>query len=160
MTHTLVLLLALFIGIVAGLRAFTAPAVASWAAFLDWLHVDGTWASWMGKSITVGPLTVLLVVELITDQLPKTPSRKTPPQFIARLISGGFSGAVIGAAWGFTFPAIAAGLVGAVLGTVGGYQARRRLVAATGGRDLPIALLEDGVAVGGGFPIGYLTSTV
>ncbi|MDR3654256.1 MAG: DUF4126 family protein [Mycobacterium sp.] len=160
MTHTLVLPLALFIGIVAGLRAFTAPAVVSWAAFLDWLHVDGTWASWMGNSITVGLLTVLLVVELITDQLPKTPSRKTPPQFIARLISGGFSGAVIGAAWGFTFPAIAAGLVGAVLGTVGGYEARRRLVAATGGRDLPIALLEDGVAVGGGFLIGYLTSTV
>ncbi|MGO9157893.1 DUF4126 family protein [Mycobacterium sp.] len=160
MTHILVLLLALFIGIVAGLRAFTAPAVVSWAAFLDWLHVDGTWASWMGNSITVGLLTVLLVVELITDQLPKTPSRKTPPQFIARLISGGFSGAVIGAAWGFTFPAIAAGLVGAVLGTVGGYEARRRLVAATGGRDLPIALLEDGVAVGDGFLIGYLTSTV
>ncbi|HKI41878.1 MAG TPA: DUF4126 domain-containing protein, partial [Mycobacterium sp.] len=61
MTHTLVLPLALFIGIVAGLRAFTAPAVVSWAAFLDWLHVDGTWASWMGNSITVGLLTVLLV---------------------------------------------------------------------------------------------------
>jgi uncharacterized membrane protein len=155
-----VLLLALLIGILAGLRAFTAPAVVSWAAFLDWLHVDGTWASWLGNSITIGLLTVLLVVELITDQLPKTPSRKTPPQFIARLISGGFSGAVIGAAWGVTFPAIAAGLVGAVLGTVGGYQARRRLVAATGGRDLPNALLEDGVKVGGGFLIGYLTSTV
>jgi len=160
MTNTLVLPLALFIGIVDGLSELTAPEEVRWAAFLDWLHVDGTWASWMGNSITVGLLTVLLVVELITDQLPKTPSRKTPPQFIARLISGGFSGAVIGAAWGFTFPAIAAGLVGAVLGTVGGYEARRRLVAATGGRDLPIALLEDGVAVGGGFLIGYLTSTV
>jgi len=159
MTHVPILLLALLIGIVADLRAFTAPAVVSWAAFLDWLHVDGTWASWMGNSITVGLLTVLLVVELITDQLPKTSSRKTP-QFIARLISGGFSAAVIGAAWAFTFPAIAAGLVGAVLGTVGGCEARRRLVAATGGRDLPIALLEDGVAVGGGFLIAYPTSTV
>jgi uncharacterized membrane protein len=29
------------------------------------------------------------------------------------------------------------------------------LVAATGGRDLPIALLEDVIAVGGGFLIVY-----
>jgi uncharacterized membrane protein len=104
MTHVLILLLASLTGIGAGLRAFTAPAVVSWAAFLDWLHLDGTWALWMGNSISVGLLTVLLVVELITDQLPKTPSRKTPPQFIAWLISGGFSAAVIGVAWAFTFP--------------------------------------------------------
>jgi len=47
-----------------------------------------------------------------------------------------------------------------LLGTVDGYEARRRLVAATGGRDLPIALLEDAVALGAGFLIAYLTSTV
>ena len=40
-----------------------------------------------------------------------------------------------------------AGAIGAVLGTLGGYEARKRLVAATGGKDLPIALLEDAVAV-------------
>lgn len=40
-----------------------------------------------------------------------------------------------------------AGALGAVLGTLGGYEARKRLVAATGGKDLPIALLEDAVAV-------------
>ena len=47
-----------------------------------------------------------------------------------------------------------------LLGTVGGYEALRRLVAAAGSRDLPIALLEDAVAVGGGFLMPYLTSTV
>jgi enoyl-CoA hydratase/carnithine racemase len=50
--------------------------------------------------------------------------------------------------------------VGVGMGTVGGYEALRRLVAATGSRDLPIALLEDAVAVGGGFLMPYLTSTV
>ena len=35
MTHALVLLLALLIGVVAGLRAFTAPAVVAWAALLQ-----------------------------------------------------------------------------------------------------------------------------
>ncbi len=42
MTHVLVLLLALLIGVVAGLRSLTAPAVVSWAAFLGWINLHGT----------------------------------------------------------------------------------------------------------------------
>lgn len=42
---------------------------------------------------------------------------------------------------------LVAGALGAVAGTLGGYEFRIRLVKATGGRDLPIALLEDAVAV-------------
>jgi uncharacterized membrane protein len=160
MTHALVLLLALLIGVVAGLRAFTAPAAVAWAAMLDWIVLDGTWAQWVAHPITVAVFTVLAVGELVTDQLPKTPSRKTPMQFIARLISGGFAGAVIGTAWGYTIGGLGAGVVGAVIGTLGGYEARKRLVAANGGRDLPIALLEDGVAVAGGIIIAWLTSVV
>jgi len=160
MTHVLVLLLALLIGVVAGLRAMTAPAVVAWAAVLQWINLSGTWASWMGNWITVGILTVLALAELVTDQLPKTPSRKTTPQFATRLITGGFAGAVIGTAWGYTWGGLGAGIVGAVLGTLGGAEARGRLVKATGGRDLPIALLEDVVAVGGGFLIAYFTSVL
>jgi len=33
------------------------------------------------------------------------------------------------------------------IGTLGGYEARKSLVAATGGKDLPIALIEDGIAI-------------
>jgi len=58
--------------------------------------------------------------------------------------------AVFEAAGGFS-PTI--GIIGAVLGTLGGYQARTRLVAASGGRDLPIALLEDAIAIVGGFAV-------
>ncbi|TFV60655.1 DUF4126 domain-containing protein [Mycobacterium sp. PS03-16] len=160
MTHVLVLVLALLIGVVAGLRAFMAPAAVAWAAMLDWIALDGTWASWLAHPITVTVLTILAVGELVTDQLPKTPSRKTPMQFIARLLSGGFAGAVIGTAFGYTFGGLGAGVVGAVLGTLGGYEARKRLVARNGGRDLPIALLEDGVALGGGLVVAWLTSVV
>ena len=159
MTHVLVLLLALLIGIVAGLRALTPPAVVAWAALLDWLHVEGTWAAWIAHPIVVGLLTVLLVIELITDQLSRTPSRKTTVQFATRLITAGFAGAVIGTAWGYEFTALAAAVVGAFLGTIGGYGARKRLAAAFG-RDLPAALLEDVVAVGGGFVAVYLASLV
>jgi uncharacterized membrane protein len=160
MTHFLVLLLALLIGVVAGLRAFTAPMVVAWAAMLDWINLDGTWVQWLGHPITVAVLTILAVGELVTDQLPKTPSRKTPMQFIARLITGGFAGTALGTAWGYTFGSLGAAIVGAVIGTLGGYEARRRLVAANGGRDLPIALIEDAVAVLGGFAIAALTSVV
>lgn len=160
MTHALVLLLALLIGVVAGLRTFTAPAAVAWAAMLGWIVLDGTWAQWLAHPITVAVFSVLAVGELVTDQLPKTPSRKTAMQFIPRLVSGGFAGAVIGTAWGYTFGGLGAGVIGAVLGTLGGYEARRRLVAANRGRDLPIALLEDAVAVVGGFAIAWLTSVV
>lgn len=159
MTHVLVLLLALLIGVIAGLRALTPPAVVAWAGFLGWINLDGTWAQWVAHPITVGVFTLLLVGELITDQLPKTPSRKVPPQFGARLISGGFAGAVIGTAWGYTFGGLGAGVVGAVLGTLGGAAARGWL-AGKAGRDLPAALTEDVIAVVGGFAIVALASMI
>lgn len=156
MTHFLVLLLALLIGVVAGLRSLTAPAVVAWAAcpaLLGWINMQHTWASWVGNIITVVVVTILAVVELVTDKLPKTPPRTAPPGFAARLITGGFSGAVIGTAWGYKWGGLGAGVIGAVLGTLGGFQARRRLTAARAGQDLPIALLEDAVAIFGGIAI-------
>ena len=59
MTHFLVLLLALLIGVIAGLRAFSAPAAVAWAAALHWINMDGTWASWMGNWFVVALFTVL-----------------------------------------------------------------------------------------------------
>ncbi len=130
-------LLALLIGIVAGLRALTAPAAVSWAAHLGWLSLQGTPLAFMGATVTPYIFTVLAIVELITDQLPKTPSRKVPPQFGARIVSGALCGACIGAPAG-----------GAVIGTLGGAAARGALARAFG-RDQPAALVEDVITVGG-----------
>lgn len=138
--------LALLIGIVAGLRAMTAPAAVAWGAWLGWLPLAGTWAGFMGHWIAVAIFTVLAIVEFVTDQLPSTPSRKVPQQFGARLVSGAFAGAIIGTAGGFLLGGLVAGIVGAVIGTYGGAQARSWL-AASFGRDLPAALIEDVVAV-------------
>jgi uncharacterized membrane protein len=160
MTQGLVIVLALLIGVIAGLRALTAPAVVAWGAFLGWIDVEGKWSEWIAHPITVTVLTVFLLVELVTDQLPKTPSRKTAPQFITRLIMGAFAGAVIGSAFFHTFSAIGAGMVGAVLGTLAGAEARSRLASARNGQDRPGAILEDVVAVGGGFLVAFLVSLV
>jgi uncharacterized membrane protein len=159
-THALVLLMALLIGVVAGLRSLTAPAVVAWAGFLGWINLHFTWASWVANIITVVILSVLAVGELVSDKLPKTPARTAPPSFAARIVMGAFAGAVIGAAWHWTFTALGAGVIGAVLGTLGGYHARKGLVAAIGGRDLPIALLEDAIAILGGFAILAATANL
>ncbi|CAJ1582312.1 DUF4126 family protein [[Mycobacterium] wendilense] len=158
-THVLVLLLAVLIGAVAGLRAFTAPAVLAWAAVLQWINLDGTWASWMGNWFVVALLTVLAVAELISDQLPKTPNRTAAAPFAARLVTGALAGAVLGTAWGYTFGGLGAGMIGAVLGTLGGFQLRRKLSDRVG-IDLPVALTEDAVAVLGGVAIAALTAAL
>jgi len=152
------LVLALLIGVVAGLRSLTAPAVVAWAALLGWINLHGTWASWVGNVITVVIITILAVAELVSDKLPKTPARTAPPSFAARIIMGGFSGAVIGTPFGHPWTALGAGIIGSVLGTLGGFQARKRLVAARNGRDLPIALLEDAVAILGAIAIVALAA--
>ena len=140
-------LFALLIGIIAGLRAMTAPAAVSWAAYLGWLPVDATWAWFMGHWPAPWIFTLLAIVELINDQRPGTPSRTVPVQFGARIVTGALSGATIGASAGLTIGGLIAGVIGAVIGTYGGYEARKSLVASTGGRDLPVALAEDAVAV-------------
>jgi uncharacterized membrane protein len=145
--------LAFLIGVIAGLRAMTAPAVVSWAARLGWLHVENTWLAFLGYAATPYILSVLAIGELISDKLPKTPSRKAPRGFIARIVTGGLSGAAIGATSASWVVGLVAGVLGAVAGTLGGYELRVRLVKATGGKDLPIALLEDAIAIGGGFLI-------
>lgn len=160
MTHALVLLLALLIGVVAGLRAFTAPAVLAWAAMLHWINLDNTWASWMGHWITVAILTVVAVAELVSDQMPSMPSRKSALQFLIRLAAGAFAGAVLGTSWGYPWGSLGAGLIGAVLGTIGGYEVRTRLVAANGGRDRPVALGEDVFAAVAGVTVAFLTSVL
>jgi uncharacterized membrane protein len=158
-THFYVLLLALGIGVVAGLRSLTPPAVVAWAAYLHWINLNHTWASWVGTLAAVIVFSILAVGELFLDKQPKTPARTAPPSFGARILLGAFAGAVIGTAWGYTWSALGAGVIGAVLGTLGGYQARTRLVASHG-HDLPIALLEDAVAVLGGFALAAVTAAL
>lgn len=142
----MIYLLALLIGIVAGLRAMTAPAAVAWGAWLGWLPLAGTWAGFMGHWIAVAIFTVLAIVELITDQLPSTPSRKVPVQFGTRIVMGALSGAVIGTVGGVVIGGLAAGVIGAILGTLGGAAVRGSL-AKSFGKDLPAALIEDAVAV-------------
>jgi uncharacterized membrane protein len=141
--------LAFLIGVVAGLRSLTAPAVVSWGARLGWLHLENTSLAFLGAAVTPYILSLLAIGELIADKLPGTPSRKAPVGFSARVITGALCGAALGAPSQALVGGLLAGVIGAVAGTLGGYEARSRLVRAIGGKDLPIALIEDVVAIGG-----------
>jgi uncharacterized membrane protein len=145
--------LAFLIGVVAGLRALTPLAAVSWAARLQWLHLENTHLAFLGFAATPYIVSALAIGELINDKLPKTPSRKAPPGFIARIVTGALSGAAVGVASQSLIGGLLAGAIGAVAGTLGGYEFRSRLVRAIGGKDLPIALLEDVIAIGGAFLI-------
>lgn len=142
------LVLAFLIGCVAGLRTMMAPAAISWAAHLGWLPLEGTGLAFLGAAVTPWLLTAAALAELVADQLPRTPSRKVPVQFGGRIVSGALCGAAFGIAGGSVGVGLVAGIFGAVAGTLAGSELRSRLARALG-RDLPAALLEDAVAIGG-----------
>jgi uncharacterized membrane protein len=144
-----ILILALLIGVIAGLRTFTAPTVVSWAAHLGWINLAGTHLAFLASPITVGILTLCAIGEIVNDKRPTTPSRKIPPQFIARVVMGSFAGAALGLSHDSLLGGLIAGAVGAVLGTLGGAAFRGALAKAFG-KDLPAALIEDAIAIGGG----------
>jgi len=141
------LALALVIGIVAGLRAMTAPAAVAWAAAAGALTLDGSPLLFLGWRFTPWVLSLLAGAELITDQLPSTPSRKVPVQFGTRIVTGALCGAAVGLDQGSAAAGLALGVVGAVIGTLGGASVRGRMAAAFGS-DRPAALIEDAVAIG------------
>jgi uncharacterized membrane protein len=151
MSTSEVLLLAFLIGVIAGLRALTAPAVLTWAAHGNWLNLHNTPLSFMASTAAMVIFVLLAAGELIADQLPSTPSRTKPPGLVARILMGGLTGAGIAAA-GTQSLALGAvlGIAGGLVGTYGGHAIRTGLVRALKVPDFVIAVLEDLVAIGGG----------
>lgn len=149
MTEYLVFILAIGVGVVAGLRAMTAPAVVSWAAHMGLLNLQGSWLSFMGSTAAVAIFSLAAIGEYVNDKLPNTPSRTAPPSFIARILMGGLAGACLCASAGRSWVVgVVLGAIGAVIGTLGGYQARTRIVQSLKVKDLFVALAEDLIALG------------
>ena len=138
---------ALGIGIVAGLRSLTAPAVVAWGAHFSWLNLHGSPLAFMGSTTAVAILSVLAIGELVADQLPMIPKRTAPAPLMARIITGGLCGACLCAAAGKSLLAgTLLGGIGGVIGAFLGYGIRRRLDLHI--KDLVVAVCEDLVAVG------------
>jgi uncharacterized membrane protein len=140
--------LAFGIGIVAGLRTFTAPAAVSWAAYLGWLNLQGSPLAFLGSTVAVAILSLAAIGEYLADVLPKTPSRTKPGPLVARIVTGGLSGACLCASANQSLIAGAVlGAAGGVIGAFAGYQVRTRLVSGLKVKDIFIAIPEDLVAI-------------
>jgi uncharacterized membrane protein len=151
MDSAFVLLLALGIGIVAGLRSLTAPAVVAWAAHFGWIRLAGSPLAFMGSKWTAAVFTLLALGELVADQLPGTPPRTAAVGLSARIVTGALCGVSFAVAGGASlWLGAVAGAIGGIAGAFGGYQARVGLVRALRVPDFAIAIPEDIVAIGVG----------
>jgi uncharacterized membrane protein len=143
-----ILVFAIGIGIVAGLRSLLAPAVVAWAAHFDLLNLHGSALAFMGSRAAVAIFSIFAIGELVADKLPKTPKRTAFAPLLARILLGGLSGASLFAAAGGSLLAGALlGATGGVIGAFVGYEIRRRIVTNMHVKDLFVALCEDLVAI-------------
>lgn len=137
------------LGAVTGLRTMTPMAVLCWFAYLGHLPVEGTWAFWTAKLASAVIFTLLAAGEYIADKLPSTPDRTSLGPLIARLVFGGFVGAIVAAGLdGPGFEGGILGVAGALVGVFGGFLIRRDLVQRKGYKDWHVALVEDAIALG------------
>jgi uncharacterized membrane protein len=141
---------AFLLGCICGLRSMTAPAVVAWGAHLGWLHLEGSLLAFFANKISLVIFSLFALGELIADKMPFIPPRTQAGPLGVRILFGAVCGAAIcvsvGASpmWGAVF-----GGLGGVAGAFAGYHYRRRLSSMA--PDMLLALIEDLVAVGGGF---------
>jgi len=154
MTSSMALVLGFAIGMIAGLRALTAPAVVCWAAHLGWVNLQNSHLAWMGSTSAVAIFSILALAEIVNDKLPATGSRLAPPSLGIRSITGALAGAALAIAAGQSLLlGIVLGVLGALAGSFVGYYVRHGIVNSLKLPDFPIALLEDAIAIGCGLLI-------
>jgi uncharacterized membrane protein len=136
------------LGLATGLRTMTPIAVICWYAYVGYLPVDATWATWTARLSVAIVFTVLAIGELIGDKLPKTPNRIAPIPLLARLIFGGLCGSISATAMsGPGIEGVMLGVLGALLGAFGGFMVRRHLVERLECADWNVAVCEDATAI-------------
>ena len=136
----------LVLGVVTGMRSMTAIAALCWAAWLGFIPEYG-WATWIAHLVVVLIFTLFAVGEWVVDTLPKTPRRTALGPALARVVIGGLIGILTAKAINEPLAGgIIFGVVGAVIGTWGGFFVRMT-AARIFRRDLPAALLETASAI-------------
>lgn len=115
---------------------------------MGWLNLAGTQLNFMSSSFAVALLTLLAVLELVADVLPKTPPRTAPVGLLARIVTGGLSGACLSVGSGGSLVAgLVPGILGGIVGAYAGYYTRRGLVTSLKVKDIFIAIPEDILAI-------------
>src|SRR5215510_7192983 len=108
--------LAFVIGVLNGLRSFTPPAAAAWAAHLRWIKLRGPLAL-MGSVPAVAIFTLLAAFELFADKKPWIPDRITVLSLVLQGVMGALTGACVAGTGGLRAD------IGAALGIAGSIAA-------------------------------------
>ncbi|GEO02660.1 hypothetical protein AAE02nite_03240 [Adhaeribacter aerolatus] len=154
-TSTKTYLRILGLGAVAGMRAMAAPAllshllVKSPAGELNFSRLH-----YLQLPKVANGLKLAAGAEVLGDKMPFTPNRTVPAQLGARILSGAMAGATVALAnkqnkfGGFLLGGLAAAAATYVF-----FSLRKKLVQTTGWPDTTIALMEDTLALAGGYAI-------
>lgn len=141
---------ALLIGVVCGLRSMTPPAIVCWGAHLGWFNLAGSPLAFLAHPASLVVFGLMAIGELIADKFPQIPRRTEIGPLMVRVVLGAMCGGALAIS---AHPALVAGAVlgglGGILGAFGGFYARR--AAASKLHPIAAALLEDVVAIAGGF---------
>ncbi len=144
------LLFCFLLGCLTGVRSLTPSAAVCWAAHFGWLHFAGTKLAFLGHPAALIVFTLLALLELINDKLPKTPARTAPVGLSVRVVFGCLGGVALAtSAGGGLLVAAIVSITGALVGTFAGYRIRRDLVLQAHLPDFAVAIAEDLIAVAG-----------
>ncbi len=138
------------IGLVAGMRSMSAPALTShYLSKEPSLFLSSSPLKGIASPTTANVLKFMALGEMIVDKLPGVPSRTDLGPLAARAVSGGVCAAAICAAEGEP-PGVGAaiGAASAVASAFFFYTLRRNFGRATGIPDAVSALAEDTLALG------------
>jgi uncharacterized membrane protein len=150
MNSILVFLVALGIGFMCGLRAFAPLALVSWLAHWGWMPLAGSHLAFLGTTTGAVIVSIIALVELVADKLPKTPKRTEAGPLAGRMITGVMCAVAVFAAAGQSLViGIICGVIGSIAGAFAGYHARRALVSGLRIPDFIVAVVEDIFAIGG-----------
>lgn len=136
------------LGVAAGLRSLAAPAALSRHLATDPTVPTGVIDDLLSRPAAPRVLTAASAAEHVADKLSFIPARTDPAPLAGRIAAGALCGFVIARRAGES--AVTGAIVGglaAAAATFAAYHLRRALTADAGLPDLPVALVEDVVAV-------------
>jgi uncharacterized membrane protein len=143
------------LGVLAGMRTASAPAIASHIlSGRRSAELSKSPLSFMQSKYTAIVMKVFAVTELIGDKLPGTPNRTAPMGVTFRCLSGSLAGASIYKASGNNV--LAGALIGAAIAfgaTFGSYLLRKSFVDKFKIFDPFVGAVEDAIVIGSGVGI-------
>jgi uncharacterized membrane protein len=144
---------AIAIGIIAGMRSMSAPALTS--SYLSQNEsLAGSRLGILASPTASKVLKILAAGEMLADKLPIIPSRISAGPLIARIASGAISGAAVSAAdKKQAKTGVVLGGVAAIAGAYGFYHLRRKIGTDINVPDAVLGIVEDAIVISGGAAI-------